>query len=57
MRRNGPSEVVDPRERVRKKDAEARRLRGVPPERTLAMAFELIRTTRALAKGAEDANA
>ena len=44
-------------EREEKKIREARRLRDVPPERTLAMAFELVRATRALLEAAEHADA
>lgn len=47
--------AVDENARASKKIREARRLRDVPPERTLQMAFDLIRVTRELNGAADDA--
>ena len=43
---------MDSTERAQKKVREAGRLRNVPPERTLQMAFDLLRMTRALNEAA-----
>ena len=50
MRRRGATE------RARKKVREAALLRDVPPERSLQMAFDLIRMTRTLHEAARDAD-
>ena len=55
MARRWPS--VEPLERARKKVREAALLRDVPPERTLQMAFDLIRMTRAINEATQDADA
>lgn len=44
-------------ERQAKKVREAERLRAVPPERTLQMAFDLVRVTKKLAEAADRAGA
>lgn len=46
---------VDVTARQAKKDREAKRLRGVPPQDTLAIGFDLVRFGRRLQEAAEDA--
>lgn len=53
--REHPSAFVDPEERFAKRVSGAALLRAVPPQRTIEMAFELIRVTRELNRAATHA--
>lgn len=56
MRPAGASSSMEWSDRLAKKAREAERLRGVPPERTLQMGFDLLRATRKLSEAADRAH-